>query len=673
MQKRPAKAKKNWFHIIGMMILASGLNYSAWAEDTPSTENFMLDPIVVSATREKSNPFDVSASIDLIGQEALERSQAVTLKDAIGYLPNVDFDNHAMAPIQRPSIRGLDQNQIIIKLDGIRQTFRGSGGIGRNPAQIDAALLKGIEVLRGPSSTLHGSGGMGGVIAMRTKDASDFLHTGQGTGYTLRTGFLSATEDYSVTMAAYGKRQTTDILAAGTYHDTGDYHSSSPGPGSAKIHQDGHNESGLFKISTQAGADHQLGLAINLYQDKLETVSSLYRSSQQQITGTWGWLKEDGIIDLQAAVQFMNREDEMTNEIRNLEDDFNSIGFDVSNTFSGEFSEKNSWKLTVGTDGAFDHQNGTDLGEPDPSRPDARAEDLGIFSRLAVNFSNTLTITPALRYTHYQRDAAKTTAEDQSDDQWSPRVTARWTPITWLNLFCTYAETYRAPTMDEIYFEMDYPTPPDRPSIRVIPNPDLKPETAKTFEGGFGVSLDHVAGRSDQLQLKAVYFQEKVYDFIGPSTTPTITPDALEYTTINLGEVRRHGLEFDLAYRWQAFFLNAAYGVVKGEDEDSDEKTGSVPQKLVLSLGWELFDKNMSLYWRSQFVDDTDYVLYSEADKVPGYATHGMGLVWLPAVSWASNLRLDAGIDNLFDREYVDYRGGTDKGMNVKIGCSLSF
>lgn len=40
---------------------------------------------------------------------------------------------------------------------------------------LDPALVKRIEVVRGPNSSLYGSGGLGGVVDFRTADAADFL------------------------------------------------------------------------------------------------------------------------------------------------------------------------------------------------------------------------------------------------------------------------------------------------------------------------------------------------------------------------------------------------------------------------------------------------------------------------------------------------------------------
>lgn len=664
--------------LIGLVCLAGltlgpGVTLAQEEKKQDKIQSMKMDAVVVSVTREEIRAFDAPASVILVDEEDLARSQALTLKDAIDDLPNVDFDNNSINAIQRPSIRGLGQEQVIIKIDGVRQTYRGTGGIGRNPAQIDGSLLKSVEVLRGPASAMHGSGGIGGVISMTTKDAADFLDPGQTSGVSVRAGYRSATEDYTTTLAAYGKTGEMDLLAAGTYRDLGNFHSSSPEPGDDKFERNGYSGSTLFKTVYTPDTDHRLALSLNTFNDKMESGTTLYRSEEQRVTGSWDWVRDDGLVDLKASLQFTRRNNEFENQIRELEDDFKSFGADVFNTFSGRMSDTFDWRLTLGADAAFDQQEGTDFGAPDPSRPDAEAVDLGGFSRLEINLSDKFSLIPAVRYTHYEREADNTTARDQSDGRLSPRVTAQWSPVNWFNLFGTYAETFRAPSMDDIYFELEFPMPPGMLPIRVIPNPNLRPETAETFEAGFSLKFDRVFTGSNRFRFKAVAFSEKVFDFITPGVDPVITPTAIEFTNINVGEVRREGIELELGYQWGPFSFDAAYGLVNGEDRDSDEKTGTVPQNLVLSLGWDLPEQNLSLYWKSRLVDSTDYVLFQDRDEVPGYAVHGVGLVWTPSVPFSRHLRVDFGVDNLFDKEYVNYRGGVDKGLDVKFACTLAF
>lgn len=65
---------------------------------------------------------------------------------------------------------------MLVLVDGVRQ---GTDTGHLNSTFLDPALIKRIEVVRGPSALLYGSGALGGVIAYETANASDLLGAGK--------------------------------------------------------------------------------------------------------------------------------------------------------------------------------------------------------------------------------------------------------------------------------------------------------------------------------------------------------------------------------------------------------------------------------------------------------------------------------------------------------------
>ena len=99
-------------------------------------------------------------------------------------------------------------------VDGIRRGTD-TGHIGGT--FLDPALVKRIEIVRGPSALLYGSGALGGVIAYETVDAADLLLPGHDTGF--RVYGTAGTGDHSPGMgaSAYGKTDSLDgLLSFGT-------------------------------------------------------------------------------------------------------------------------------------------------------------------------------------------------------------------------------------------------------------------------------------------------------------------------------------------------------------------------------------------------------------------------------------------------------------------------
>ncbi|HEX9782875.1 MAG TPA: TonB-dependent receptor plug domain-containing protein, partial [Opitutaceae bacterium] len=132
----------------------------------------ILDTISVTATRNPIKSFEYPGMVSVIGREEIQSRQASTPDDILKFVPNVDFAGGPRRTGETPSIRGFSGPDVIVIFDGARQNF-GSAHDGR--FFIDPNLLKQVEVLRGSASSLYGSGGTGGVIEFRTKDATDYL------------------------------------------------------------------------------------------------------------------------------------------------------------------------------------------------------------------------------------------------------------------------------------------------------------------------------------------------------------------------------------------------------------------------------------------------------------------------------------------------------------------
>ncbi len=631
-----------------------------------------LDNIIVAATRDESTAFDTANSAVVVDNEDILRSQATSMADLLEDIPNVDFDNSSAGPIERYSLRGLDQDEIIVKVDGVRQTYQAASGIGASSAPIDPSLIKEVEVVRGAASVLHGSGGIGGVITMETVDAADLLKEGENKGVSLRSGYSSALEEYTQVVSVYGRSDYADFIYSGSVRNYGEYKSSSPDSKNDSVERDGNSVSALAKLSLFPDEDQDLSLSFNVLNDALKCGSTVEcGTDQQRVNFSYNIFEDNGLVDFHLSSQYVNRINKYDNGVRDLKDDFHSIGIDAYNNFSGAFVEAVTYDITVGGDASFDHQEGTDAGNPDSSRPDADAKDLGAFARFDLGIYDKVHIIPAARYSYYVREANESVfdAEDQKESRLSPQIAVQLTPFEWVNVYGSYAETFRAPTMDEIYFEMDWAPYP----IRVVANPDLDPEVAKTYEAGIGFKFDNIITKDDAFRAKAVVFTETVEDFISASPDFTMNGGIMEYTNINTGEVKRTGFELDSGIRVSNYSVDVAYGIIKGEDQDDkDKKTGSVPQNVTVRLGAAVPKAGLAFFWKSKFVDESDYTLMGGSDDA--YNVHGAGMVWKTAEKKsAADYRVDLAVNNIFDEEYETYRGSTGPARDVRVSCTASF
>lgn len=98
------------------------------------------------------------------------------LYDALQGEPGVSVTGGAGRP-QNITIRGMTGNRISIIRDGIRS----ADGFGANDINdqvgrdtFDLANVSTIELIKGASSSVHGSGAIGGAVILKSKQPSDF-------------------------------------------------------------------------------------------------------------------------------------------------------------------------------------------------------------------------------------------------------------------------------------------------------------------------------------------------------------------------------------------------------------------------------------------------------------------------------------------------------------------
>ena len=134
-------------------------------EDSP----IQFEEITV-ITRVEKDTFQTPNAISVIDRSQIERINADIaprmLRETVGVWAQQTTTGQGS-----PLLRGLTGYQAFLSIDGVRlnnSTFR--SGPNQYLATISTDILDRIEVLRGPGSMLYGSGAMGGVISMHTKN-----------------------------------------------------------------------------------------------------------------------------------------------------------------------------------------------------------------------------------------------------------------------------------------------------------------------------------------------------------------------------------------------------------------------------------------------------------------------------------------------------------------------
>ena len=86
------------------------------------------------------------------------------------------------------NIRGLqDFGRVAVVVDGARQNYQRTGHYANGSFFLDPELVGGIDIVRGPTANIYGSGAIGGVASFRTKDIDDVVRPGERWGVDAKT------------------------------------------------------------------------------------------------------------------------------------------------------------------------------------------------------------------------------------------------------------------------------------------------------------------------------------------------------------------------------------------------------------------------------------------------------------------------------------------------------
>lgn len=669
-----------------------------------------LDSINVIATRDPSR---FAYTPEKQSKDSLLSKQATSVAAALEDIPNVDIRGGSRSIAQKPNIRGLSDNRVVQVIDGVRQNFDLAH---RGSYFLPMSLIQEIEVIKGPSSSLWGSGALGGVVAMRTPNALDLLKNNDKFGVKIRQGYQTANNLSERDVSVFAANDKFDVLISGFYNNADNLRT---GRGN-KLNNTAYKQfGGLAKFGWQINDANRVELShretrfkqtapsnneveneltnekiidqIKEFHGSNDTFPPRTQPSQPEISkfysgvktrfGSVSYLTDQQIPDqstvfnyyltpdnpyLNTHIALYNNKtiEKEQRKVSGVKDQtkLTTRGINLRNS-----SELSHISLVYGVDYMRDKirtERGTNSSDAqfraDPYNANSNTTGVYLIAHIPL-FGEKLLLSPSVRYDHY--DTSSKTVK-YKDNHLSPATKLTWIVTNWLDFTAKYNEAFRAPSMQErfvsgAHFGATILGP--NGINRFVANPNLRPETAKNKEITANLHFDSLFKQGDKFKIEATYFRNDVKDFINlkifndAKTNPN-TNGALLPTKSqyqNITNARLSGIELQAQYQTERLTLFTNYGSTKGRDKDSGEALSNIAaSKIGVGVNYALVKDKFTVGATVTHYAAQRRVPKDHSVTYPSYILTDLRATYAPLKGEWKNLRLDFALENLFDRKY---------------------
>ena len=619
-----------------------------------------LDTITAAASKTEERAVDALAPVSVVTSAQIEGRQASTIGDLIYNVPGVWVQNRGDEPSTSINIRGLqDFGRVAVVVDGARQNYQRTGHFANGSFFLNPELVSGIDIVRGPTANIYGSGAIGGVASFRTKDIEDVVRAGERWGVDMKTVVGS---NYGRALgSAFGGvhvNPNVDVFAGGTYSTQENY---KDGTGYEVANTGNRLSSGIAKLTLRPADGHEVKLG-TIFQEDLYTVgqpprkagdpnstnangtnnlggTSIYKSDVKNYTTTLGWKynqPDDQLFDWDSKIYWNRTENDQVKTAHTSTTPSAYCGGVPGNPVSGCIGSTRGYLLdtygidlhntsrfvtgdwrhavTYGLDAFQDQVSSRDTtGTSEITTPGGKRTVSGGFVQWKTNYTSMLEVISALRYDNYQLSSGSTSS---SGDRLSPKITVALVPTAVVTPYVSYAEGYRAPSVTETLitgshtsaspFDAFFRCPSGTPgpgadsTFCFVSNPNLRPEVGKNKEIGFNLKKNDLFVAGDTLRGKINIFRNDVENFIDLVNygAPLGGPGGPMpfYQYQNIAEARIQGFEAETMYDANLWFFGLSGTYQNGKNVQTGFGLSSIPpQKITTTAGVRLLDRTLIL------------------------------------------------------------------------------
>lgn len=632
-----------------LTLLASLLPGLALA-DTLEIEN----NIVISATQTAHSELSAPASVSVVTREELEKRPVHTLADAIKYLPGTQISPASSYGRQEIKLRGMDSDYTLLLINGrrvnSREALTSNYANDFDLSSIPMAAIERIEVIRGPMSSLYGADALGGVVNVILRQPSGTPQAGIGYLYEHPTEGESG--DRHRASGYLGGALVDNVLLGNLILESTDQAA-------------WRSEQTVFP-NTDATEKRQAGSALGALSwlvDEQQTVDldMSYRSDDRK--ATWNnsgvsfptnlqemerWtlgLSHTGNWDaLETRVRYYHEDVDLMDDselMTNLRGGKGNVS-QTNDTLDGQLSGLlGNHRLTAGGE-----LRRTELAHSQNLGSEVRVDQQALY--LQDEFSlGALDITLGGRWDDH----------DSFGGEFSPRVYGVYNLTGHWVIKGGAGKAFKAPSIYQL--DDSYSVLACRGMCSLVGNPDLKPETATSYELG-------TLYQDDRLEAGVMFFANDIEDMIyTDSWRAGYRPSLMTYSNVDKARIRGYELQGRYALN-PAIGLRANYTYADGENRDSGETLRNTPRHLAnVGIDWQATAK-LGANLDYQYTGSQLLYVSAARPSVESDAYHTLNLG--ARYQATPELALKAGINNLANEKRDDVARSVD---NILMGRSL--
>ncbi|KAJ29200.1 TonB-dependent receptor domain-containing protein [Sulfitobacter pontiacus] len=645
-------------------------------------EGFLGTLVLGESKREVQT--DTAVSITTVDQEEIDDRQAGTVAELIVSVPGVSLVNGSTPQGSGINIRGFGANDIYgadskvaVQIDG---ATTGAERLYRIGTQLftDPFLYKSVDVIRGSVGSFeYGSGIVGGVVRLETKDASDL--TGGELGYVLGQTLEFSTNGDGITSSSVLAWQPTEDMEFLLNYTWRDQNDQVDGDGATIGNSAFTLPSGLIKAKYSFGQNRDQSLTFSLSHttasdrdvpfDSFTTTADSFGTVDRDTESTTAVLKynfnpaDNDLVNLDVVLSYADQQIDQSyvSGSSPLEGTPQGAGvLALANADHRYQTTKLAFKnQSLFTSGAVSHDLRTGLELIHKERLDASSAPGGKDRRVAVyavddmRITDAWTVTPALRY-----ETSKITGSSAPNDGTYDNnalmggLSVRYAFGNGLALFTSAAYTEGLPMIDHLGTDAAI----------------TSSEKAETYEIGASFDRHDLFRSGDQFAIKGVYYETTLTDVSSYSVSGVRPPAPA------LDRVETSGLELEASYALDTgLYFDVNANVVRGTEYEPGGVSGDwrlLPADSLRVTVGKKFGKELDLSW--EVVGNTSVT--DDGETSAGFGVHNLRATYVPQNGILKDTQFRVGLENAFDKTYTPHLSTrTAPGRNVKFSISRRF